>query len=184
MTRIFPIPSHTPVQSTLWTRLLRLVPAAIAAGIVVSAAHASSNDTLSTAKPSVSSTSKATAAHRRWYQVGLASWYGAESSGRPTATGEIFDGQQMTCAHRDLPLGSWLRVTNLHNHKAIFVRVNDRGPLLDDRIVDLSQRAALALDIKGMAYVRLDLTTPDEIVRASMPTLSELRQPTILPRTR
>ena len=175
-------------QPSLWMRLTRLVPAFLAACMVVSAAHASSSDTVASSKPIVSNTpqppAKPAAAHRRWYQIGIASWYGAESSGRPTANGEIFTGQQFTCAHRDLPLGTWLRVTNLHNHKSVFVRVNDRGPLLDDRIVDLSQRAAQAIDIKGMGYVRLDLTTPDEITRAASATISELKPPSLLPRTR
>jgi rare lipoprotein A len=73
---------------------------------------------------------------------------------------------QMTCAHRTLPLGTWLRVTNLRNHRTAFVRVNDRGPILEDRIVDLSFAAAqtLGLDGVGLGQVRLEavsLSDPD-----------------------
>ncbi len=57
----------------------------------------------------------------------------------------------LTCAHRDLPLGSWVRVTNLRNRRSIFVRVNDRGPMPTDRIIDLSYAAAQAVGIKGLA---------------------------------
>jgi rare lipoprotein A len=63
---------------------------------------------------------------------------------------------QMTCAHRTLPLGTWLRVTNLRNHKTIFVRVNDRGPVLEGRIVDLSYAAAQTLGMFGIDKVRLE----------------------------
>src|SRR4051794_9333137 len=62
-------------------------------------------------------------------QVGIASWYGGRFNGRKTASGERFDLNALTCAHRTLPLGSWLRVTNLSNLKSIFLRVNDRGPV-------------------------------------------------------
>src|SRR5438270_11859588 len=61
---------------------------------------------------------------RRWYQIGTASWYGRHFQGRKTAAGEAYDMNGLTCAHRSLPLGSWIRVTNLGNRKANFVRVN------------------------------------------------------------
>jgi rare lipoprotein A len=94
---------------------------------------------------------------RRWYQVGLASWYGKYFHGKKTATGESFDMNGLTCAHRSLPLGSWIRVTNLRNRRSIFVRVNDRGPLLDDRIVDLSYGAAKAVGLEGRGLGRVKL---------------------------
>lgn len=109
---------------------------------------------------------KPAAKHRHWLEEGIASWYGAKFQGRTTAGGELFDMNQMTCAHRSLPLGTWLRVTNLRNHRAAFVRVNDRGPILEDRIVDLSFAAAqtLGLDGVGLGQVRLEavsLSDPD-----------------------
>jgi rare lipoprotein A len=91
-----------------------------------------------------------------WFQVGVASWYGTKFQGRRTAGGEIFDMNQMTCAHRSLPLGTWLRVTNLKNHRTAYVRVNDRGPVLEGRIVDLSFAAAKAVGLAGIGQVRLE----------------------------
>jgi rare lipoprotein A len=97
--------------------------------------------------------------HRRWYQIGRASWYGTFFQGRSTASGESFDMNGLTCAHRSLPLGSLIRVTNLRNHKTVVVRVNDRGPVPVDRVVDLSYAAARSLGFtnNGIAPVRLDL---------------------------
>jgi rare lipoprotein A len=76
--------------------------------------------------------------------------------GRRTAAGETFDLNGMTCAHPTLPMGTWLRVTNLKNRKTAFVRVNDRGPVLEGRIVDLSQAAARVLGMAGVANVKLE----------------------------
>ena len=78
--------------------------------------------------------------------VGKASWYGALHHGRRTASGEVFDMNALTAAHRTLPLGTRVRVTNLWNGKAVEVRVNDRGPGIRDRLIDLSRRAAATLD--------------------------------------
>ncbi|MDR0387715.1 MAG: septal ring lytic transglycosylase RlpA family protein, partial [Treponema sp.] len=80
-------------------------------------------------------------------QEGVASWYGVEFGGRPTASGEIFTPSQLTAAHPTLPFGTMLKVTNKHNNKSVVVRVNDRGPFVSARIIDLSQGAAEQLDI-------------------------------------
>jgi rare lipoprotein A len=80
-------------------------------------------------------------------QEGIASWYGTEFAGRPTASGEIFNPEDMTAAHPKLPFGTFLRVTNTHNGKQVLVRVNDRGPFAAARIIDLSQKAAEELDM-------------------------------------
>ena len=93
---------------------------------------------------------------RRWLQTGLASWYGSHFQGRTTAAGERFDMNTMTCAHPTLPMGTWLRVTNLKNRKTAFVRVNDRGPVVDGRIVDLSFAAAQSLGLRGVGRVKLE----------------------------
>jgi rare lipoprotein A len=116
--------------------------------------------------PSPAVKAKPAAKPRQWLEEGIASWYGEKFQGRTTAGGELFDMNQMTCAHRTLPLGTWLRVTNLRNHRTAFVRVNDRGPILEDRIVDLSFAAAqtLGLDGVGLGQVRLEavsLSDPD-----------------------
>lgn len=91
-------------------------------------------------------------------QVGKASWYGSRHHGRKTASGEIFDANDMTAAHRTLPLGSRVAVTNMENGKTVEVTVNDRGPYGKGRVIDLSRAAAEALDIKhdGVATVRVE----------------------------
>jgi rare lipoprotein A len=93
---------------------------------------------------------------RHWLQIGVASWYGSHFQGHKTSTGERFDMNMMTCAHPTLPMGTWLRVTNLKNRKTAFVRVNDRGPVVDGRIVDLSFAAAQSLGLSGLGRVRLE----------------------------
>jgi len=95
-------------------------------------------------------------------EIGQASWYGLKFQGRRTATGESYDMNLMTCAHRSLPLGSWVKITNLKNRKTVVVRVNDRGPALGDRIVDLSFAAAQAVGLRGVGKVRLDTMHPGD----------------------
>ena len=103
------------------------------------------------------------------YQVGTASWYGRDFEGRLTASGEPFNMDDLTAAHPTLPLGSLVRVTNLQNGRRTYVRINDRGPVVEGRIIDLSRRAAEILQFKdqGLQQVRLEListeTQPDEI---------------------
>src|ERR1700745_1383890 len=96
------------------------------------------------------------------YQIGTASWYGQIFDGKPTASGEPYDMYDMTAAHLTLPMGSYVRVTNLRNGRAVVVRVNDRGPIVPGRIIDLSYGAAQALQFKhrGLQRVRLDLVNP------------------------
>ena len=99
-------------------------------------------------------------------ETGIASWYGPPYSGHKAATGEIFDMNQPTAAHKTLPLNSIVRVTNLKTHKSIIVRINDRGPFIGDRILDLSMAAAKAIDVyrAGLATVKLEvLETPAPI---------------------
>src|SRR5918996_3055808 len=102
----------------------------------------------------------------RWYypefdpeydQVGVASWYGEPFHGRATANGERFDRDVVTAAHPTLPLPSLVRVVNLTNHRELTIRVNDRGPFVGDRIIDLSQEAArqLGFERQGLAQVRV-----------------------------
>jgi rare lipoprotein A len=107
-------------------------------------------------KPTARTRARARERAKHWLQVGLASWYGMQFQGRRTAAGETFDLNGMTCAHPTLPMGTWLRVTNLKNRKTAFVRVNDRGPVLEGRIVDLSQAAARVLGMAGVANVKLE----------------------------
>ncbi len=93
------------------------------------------------------------------YQVGTASWYGEDFDGKETASGEPYDMYDMTAASLTIPLGTYVRVTNLRNGRAVVVRVNDRGPIVPGRIIDLSYGAAEALQFRsrGLQRVRLDL---------------------------
>jgi rare lipoprotein A len=90
--------------------------------------------------------------------VGVASYYGREFAGRRTASGERYDPHRLTAAHRSLPFGTRVRVTNLDNGRSVVVRVNDRGPQRRDRILDVSSRAAerLGFASAGLARVRID----------------------------
>jgi rare lipoprotein A len=105
-------------------------------------------------------------AKHRWFQIGKASWYGGKFNGRKTANGETYDMYGLTCAHRTLPLGSWVRVTNLLNKKWAFVRVNDRGPMVANHIVDLSYGAAQRLGVEGLAKVKIETVNPADARQA------------------
>ena len=108
------------------------------------------------------------------YQIGTASWYGSHFQGRATASGEPYDMYDLTAAHPTLPLGSWVRVTNLLNGRAVVVRINDRGPIVPGRIIDLSYNTARVLhfESKGLQRVRIDVvnnkvkTTQPQIMAA------------------
>lgn len=95
-------------------------------------------------------------------QAGVASWYGREEQGKLTANGERFDRHELTAASRVLPFNSVVRVTNRENGKSVQVRVNDRGPFVKGRILDLSEAAADTLDMKdrGTAKVKIELVSP------------------------
>lgn len=87
--------------------------------------------------------------NQEYKAIGLASWYGQPFHGRRTASGERYDMNEMTCAHKSLPFGAMLKVTNLRNNKSVIVKVNDRGPFVRDRLIDLSRAAA-----NQLAFVR------------------------------
>ncbi len=93
-------------------------------------------------------------------EKGLASWYGHPYHGRRTSSGEVYDMYQLTAAHREIPLGSWVEVINLTNGRSLTVRVNDRGPFVDGRIIDLSYASAELLGVvgPGVVPVRVRLT--------------------------
>ncbi len=99
------------------------------------------------------------------YQIGTASWYGSDFQGKPTASGEPYNMYDLTAAHPELPLGSWVRVTNLRNGRAVIVRINDRGPIVPGRIIDVSYSTARALQFKaqGVQRVRLDVVQPQTV---------------------
>ncbi len=105
------------------------------------------------------------------FQVGKASWYGRIFQHKQTASGEPYDMYQFTAAHRTLPLGSWVKVTDLKTARSVVVRINDRGPVRKNRIIDLSYSAAKMLDIgaSGVHPVRLDLIQPSTVAENEGP---------------
>src|SRR6267143_1359456 len=107
----------------------------------------------------------------RPYQVGTASWYGSYFHGKETASGEAFNMYDLTAAHPTLPLGTHVKVTNLRNGRTLVVRVNDRGPVVEGRIIDLSYEASRELDLKkqGIQRVRLDLVEPPQTIAVLRP---------------
>jgi rare lipoprotein A len=108
-------------------------------------------------------------------EVGLASWYGVERQGKPTASGELFDKNKFTAAHRKLPFGTTIRVTNLTNLESTLVRINDRGPGFRGRVIDVSWAAAKKLGFldAGLARVAIDVVSyPPSYVRQLTTTQS------------
>lgn len=90
-------------------------------------------------------------------EVGVASWYGADFAGRPTASGEIFRPRKRTAAHRTLPLGSVVKVTRVDTGRSVRVRINDRGPYAKGRVIDLSRRAARRLEMLDAGTARVEI---------------------------
>jgi len=111
------------------------------------------------------------------YQVGTASWYGEYFEGKPTASGEPYNMYELTAAHPTLPLGTFVKVTNLRNRRTVVVRINDRGPVVDGRIIDVSYSAARVLNFhaQGVQRVRLDV-----MPARSVPTTMALLQRPVL----
>src|SRR5213594_2078042 len=102
-------------------------------------------------------------------QVGVASWYGPGFHGNRTANGEIYDQYELTAAHPSLPLGTRVMVTNLANGRAVEVRINDRGPFVDGRTIDLSYAAARTIGLvgPGTVRVRIEVLGPTMVVAAA-----------------
>lgn len=106
-------------------------------------------------------------------QVGQASWYGKAFHGRPTASGEEYDMFQLTAAHRSLPLGTYVKVTNLRNGKWAVLKVNDRGPYVGNRILDVSYGAAQVLNFRGRGVekVSIEVIEPQTVAMAEINAL-------------
>ncbi len=117
---------------------------------------------------------------RGFRQRGIASWYGSKFHGRRTSSGEPYDMYAMTAAHKTLPLPTWVRVTNLENGRSVVVKVNDRGPFHEGRIIDLSYTAAAKLGIlaRGTAPVEIVALMPgEEAQKTSAQPAADLRPP-------
>jgi len=101
--------------------------------------------------------------HDLYSMTGIASWYGRRFMGKKTASGEVFDPEKMTAAHRRLAMGTLVRVTNLKNGRQVMVRINDRGPYIPGRIIDLSRAAARTMDMieRGLVPVRMEIVAKE-----------------------
>ena len=106
-----------------------------------------------------SNTKKSTVNRNKREYKGISSWYGKDFHGNLTANGEVYDMYGITAAHKEFPLNTWARVTNLDNDKSIILRINDRGPYVGERILDCSYGAAKKLDFldKGTANVKINI---------------------------
>jgi len=96
------------------------------------------------------------------FQTGMASWYGPDFHGKTTSSKEVYDMYDLTAAHGSLPFGTYVMVTNLDNGKSVIVRVNDRGPFIEGRIIDLSYAAAKALDMLGPGVIPVEIEILEE----------------------
>jgi len=119
---------------------------------------------------------------RGYSERGIASWYGSKFHGRRTSSGEPYDMYAMTAAHKTLPLPCYARVTNLRNNRSVIVRVNDRGPFHDNRLIDLSYTAAWKLGIVGegtglVEVVAIDPSVPLPVVADSQPAAPGTKPP-------
>jgi rare lipoprotein A len=125
-------------------------------------------------KPDTSTAKKSPAAPATLPQTGEASWYGAQHHGRKTASGAVFDQGALTAAHPTLPFGTRVRVTNLANERAVEVEINDRGPFVGNRIIDLSQAAAKSIGMigSGTANVRIEASSGSTSASSSGSTSS------------
>ncbi|MGW8283747.1 MAG: septal ring lytic transglycosylase RlpA family protein [Gemmatimonadota bacterium] len=111
-----------------------------------------------------------TSVSENWSEQGVASWYGPGFDGKQTASGEVYDMEELTAAHRRLPFGTRVQVTNLDNGQRTVVRINDRGPFVGNRIIDVSLAAARDLDMlgPGTARVRLTIAQMSALLTCSM----------------
>src|SRR5579872_1536719 len=157
---------------------LASIPLVVSLGAAQGPTNSGSKDTQSTSprKPATATNAGSKIKHHGPYQVGTASCYGEDFEGRATASGEPYNMHDLTAAHPTLPLGSWVRVTNLHNGRIVYVRINDRGPIVPGRIIDLSYGAAQVLHFqdKGLQRVRLDLASPREAAPEQLAQLQSL----------
>ena len=122
-------------------------------------------------------------------EKGIASWYGPKFHGKLTANGEIFNQYELTAAHKTLPIPSAVKVTNLKNNKSLIVRINDRGPFVNDRIIDLSYQSAKKLELleDGTGFVRVQLLRSESLLleklakKGQFPEIIEITKKTIPP---
>jgi len=129
------------------------------------------DSTVPAATPAPPASTAAAAPDGLYRQTGIAAWSGREYHGRTTASGEIFDMNGLSAAHRTLPLGTTIRVTNLDNSKSISVRIIDRGPLVKSRVLDLSYGAAKELGFVGQGTTRVKIETLEPVRNSASYTI-------------
>ncbi len=145
-----------PARPTATHRLARLLPALVVAACASPPPVQTPADGRSAGKPySVNGVRYVPRAQPGYDATGTASWYGGKFHGRRTASGQRYDMNAMTAAHRTLPFGTRVRVTNLRNDRAVVVTINDRGPFVRGRIIDVSRRAAERLGFRGHGTTRV-----------------------------
>ena len=132
------------------------------------------------ARPAAKSNAKQNSIPLGHVETGLASWYGVPYHGRQSASGEIFDMEKFTAAHKTLPFQTWVQVTNLDNGSVVEVRINDRGPFVPGRIVDLSKAAGREIGLlqSGLAHVRLKVIEPPNATQRQARQPTQATQPT------
>ena len=138
--------------------------------------HSSSASRPAATKPSshnASSRKNSSAIAQGGNETGLASWYGDPYHGRRAASGEIFDKEKLTAAHRALPFETQVEVTNLTNGRSVQVRINDRGPFVDGRIIDLSEAAAREIDMVRAGVAEVSLRVMDQTYQETPPQISQ-----------
>jgi len=143
--------------------------ATVCTAILLSAGLAAASDPATTkVKTPAAAAQKKTSGKATRTQVGQASWYGKAFHGRATASGEEYDMFQLTAAHKTLPLGTYVKVTNLRNGKWAVLKVNDRGPYVGDRILDVSYGAAQVLNFRGRGVerVKIEVIEPQTMAMA------------------
>ena len=166
-------------------RLMRWSTPRVAVLVVLSFTLHCTRPPVSMGAPTLGSQGPAwNATGQTYLEEGYASWYGSDEdgfSGKATANGEFFDPEQYTCAHRTLPLGSFVEVENLDNQKRTVLRVNDRGPFIKGRILDLSKRGARDLGFLGRGTTRVRLRAVDAmgLPVAMDPTLDRVNPYTV-----
>lgn len=153
-----------PRLESYHTRLRVLVVVALAMVLAATGCAKKKRVKLTPPPPAPGTPAMTAAPPLGWTETGVASWYGHPYHGRAAACGEIYDMEKLTAAHRTLPFHTWVRVHDLDNGKTVDVRINDRGPFVGGRIIDLSHAAARTIDMvrPGLAKVRLEVIRAPE----------------------
>jgi len=162
-----PQPASAPIVSTVNTTSVsgttQTPSLPVSPGFAVTAPDAPSSEPLVESARQFPRPALLAGESAREYQRGGASWYGPGFHGRRTASGERYDMNAMTAAHRTLPFGTWVRVHSLVNGREVDVRITDRGPFIRSRVIDVSRSAAEALGMLGLGFKEVVLLMPDAI---------------------